>query len=128
MLQQITAREEKVQKVLQRLGCCDSTGYKQLYTTWLLQRAVADPERVAGYVVHPRAQRLKFWSEVSLAGQYKGARSALSLILTQWYKASWLSFDRKPALLAACLFMCVSPFQDLCEHCAAQESARCTMR
>lgn len=64
MLQQITAREEKVQKVLQRLGCCDSTGYKQLYTTWLLQRAVSDPERVAEYVVHPRSQRLKFWSEV----------------------------------------------------------------
>jgi hypothetical protein len=57
-----------VQKVLQRLGCCDGVGYRQLYTSWLLQRAVSEPERAAQYVLHTKTERMQFWAEVRAVG------------------------------------------------------------
>lgn len=64
ILQQLSRREERVQGVMRQLGSCDDAGYQQLYTTQLLQRATADPLRMAGYLNTTRPQRLDIWKEV----------------------------------------------------------------
>jgi len=65
MLGRLDAREEKVQSVMQQLGCFEAAGYKELYTTQLLRKAVADPEHMAGYLNMPKQERLKYWCNVS---------------------------------------------------------------
>lgn len=52
---------------VQDSGGCDSGGCslrRQLYTTQLLHKAIADPARMAGYLNMPKHERLNYWSEV----------------------------------------------------------------
>lgn len=64
LLHQLDKREGKVQRVLQQLGSIDSADYHQLYTSQLMRKAMADPQRMAGYLKMPRAERLQYWSQV----------------------------------------------------------------
>ena len=71
LLQRINKREEKVQRVLQQISSCNGANYQQLYTTQLLQKAIADPARMAGYLNMPKHERLNYWSEVRGCGNDK---------------------------------------------------------
>jgi hypothetical protein len=56
--------EQRVQHVLQQLGGCTSGSCTQLYTTQLLQRALANEARTLYYLNHTRQQRLRNWAQV----------------------------------------------------------------
>lgn len=64
LLHQLDKREGKVQRVLQQLGSIDSADYHQLYTSHLMRKAMAHPQRMAGYLKMPKAERLQYWRQV----------------------------------------------------------------
>lgn len=64
MLRQMDAREDQVQRMLQQLGCCDKAGYTQLYSTWLLQKAMQDPARVVTLLSWTHPERLSYLCKV----------------------------------------------------------------
>jgi len=64
LLRRLSEREGNVQDALQRLGCCDTEGYTQLYTTRLVRKACATPARAASYLAMPKAERLQYICEV----------------------------------------------------------------
>ena len=109
LLQRINQKEDRVQRVLQQLGCCDSEGYEQLYTTQLLQKAVSDPQRMAGYLNMPKPERLQYWSEVGGWGGVGGVSGGLlwgvrgcgcaGLLVWGWGCASTTAEARAPAVL-----------------------------
>jgi hypothetical protein len=68
-LQQLLDSEQRVQDVLQQLGGCPTQSRKELYTTQLLQRALANEARTLYYLNHTTQQRLRAWAEVR--GQHR---------------------------------------------------------
>jgi hypothetical protein len=63
MLQHLDVRETLVQSVLQQLGGCGAA-YSELYTSQLLQKAMADPSRAAELLGMTKAERMAYTSEV----------------------------------------------------------------
>ena len=66
MLRQMDDREHEVQHMLQQLGCCDKAGYTQLYSTWLLHKAMQDPARVVTLLSWTHPERLTYLCKVSV--------------------------------------------------------------
>lgn len=64
MRRQMDAKEDQVQHMLQQLGCCDKAGYTQLYSTWLLQKAMQDPARVVTLLSWTHPERLTYLCKV----------------------------------------------------------------
>jgi hypothetical protein len=65
VLAHLHAGQVRVHAIMQQLGgCVDADPHTQLYSAQLLQKALADPNRVAQHLGMPKAERLDYWSKV----------------------------------------------------------------
>lgn len=68
MLRLLEQREAEIQAALQQLGGCADISWQDLYSSQLLQRVMADPERITASAQASVAERFNYWAQVCPSG------------------------------------------------------------